>query len=200
MPVDDIVGSLWGYVWGPEARRRRLGRRLQQAQAVAKGYPVNWRMYFGYIAGQQIVDRVIAAGTTDTAAIVKAFEGYKYEGYKQQTSFYRACDHQSRPANVCRYDRAEEQAPQPRRVLRRSLRRSAGNSRPNHARTPTAPRRRRSSTRKRSRPAPTTRRSKCKRQFESKGAAHGGPLISVTPSPHGPPTPATTRQSRSRAS
>jgi branched-chain amino acid transport system substrate-binding protein len=95
MPVDDIVGSLWGYVWDGSVDGAASQTVFNKLKAVAKGYPVNWRMYLGYISGQQIVDRVNAAGTTDTAAIVKAFEGHKFDGYKRQQSYWRACDHQN---------------------------------------------------------------------------------------------------------
>ncbi len=95
MPVDDIAGSLWGYVWGPEADDGKSAALNAKLKSVAKGYPVNWRVYLGYIAGQQIAERITAAGTTDTAALVKAFEGHKYDAYKEQTAYYRACDHQA---------------------------------------------------------------------------------------------------------
>jgi branched-chain amino acid transport system substrate-binding protein len=95
MPVDDMVGSIWGYVWGPEAGGDGTVELYKKLKAVAKGFPPNWRQYLGYISGQQIVDRVMAAGTTDTAALVKAFEGHHFNGYKKQESYWRACDHQN---------------------------------------------------------------------------------------------------------
>jgi branched-chain amino acid transport system substrate-binding protein len=95
MPVDDIAGSLWGYVWDAEVDGAASQAVYNKLKPLAKGYPANWRMYLGYISGQQIVDRVTAAGTTDTAAIVKAFEGHHFNGYKKQQSFWRECDHQN---------------------------------------------------------------------------------------------------------
>jgi branched-chain amino acid transport system substrate-binding protein len=56
---------------------------------------MNWRIYLGYLSGQQLVDRVMAAGTTDTAAIVKAFEGHHFDGAKKSPSYWRECDHQN---------------------------------------------------------------------------------------------------------
>ncbi|HMD03425.1 MAG TPA: hypothetical protein VKG44_10730, partial [Candidatus Baltobacteraceae bacterium] len=64
-------------------------------KAVAKGFPANWRQYLGYVSGQQLVDRLNAAGTTDTGAIVRAFEGHRFDGYKKQGCYWRACDHQN---------------------------------------------------------------------------------------------------------
>lgn len=42
MPVDDIVGSLWGYVWGPEAGGARTAEIYAKLKAVASGFPTNW--------------------------------------------------------------------------------------------------------------------------------------------------------------
>jgi branched-chain amino acid transport system substrate-binding protein len=95
MPVDDLVGSLWGYVWGAEADGDTSLALSNKLRAVSKGFPMNWRVYLGYVTGQQVADRVMAAGTTDTAALIKAFEGHKFNAYKQQTAFYRECDHQA---------------------------------------------------------------------------------------------------------
>jgi hypothetical protein len=56
---------------------------------------MNWRIYLGYISGQQIVDRMMAAGTTDTSAIIKSFEGHHYNAAKKQPNYWRECDHQA---------------------------------------------------------------------------------------------------------
>jgi len=95
MPVDDIVGSLWGYIWGPEAGGSDAAALYTKLKAVAQGFPQNWRQYLGYISGQQLTDRIQAAGTTDTSAIIKAFEGHHYNAYKKQPAYWRACDHQA---------------------------------------------------------------------------------------------------------
>jgi branched-chain amino acid transport system substrate-binding protein len=95
MPVDDIAGSLWGYVWGPEAGGATTMQIYNKLKPLAKGFPPNWRQYLGYIAGQQIVDRLNAAGTTDTAKLVSAFEGHHYDAGKKTPNYWRACDHQA---------------------------------------------------------------------------------------------------------
>jgi branched-chain amino acid transport system substrate-binding protein len=95
MPVDDIVGSLWGYVWGPEAGGATTMQTYNKLKPLAKGFPPNWRQYLGYIAGQQIIDRLNAAGTTDTAKLVSAFEGHHYDAGKKTPNYWRACDHQA---------------------------------------------------------------------------------------------------------
>jgi len=95
MPVDDIVGSIWGYVWGPEAGGARTGRIYDILKARANGFPTNWRQYLGYIAGEQMCDRILAAGTTDAEKLVETFEGHRYDAGKKSLNYWRKCDHQA---------------------------------------------------------------------------------------------------------
>jgi len=94
MPVDEIVGSLWGYVWGPEAGGARTAEIYAKLKAVASGFPTNWRQYIGYIAGEQMIDRIMAAKTTDTEALIHAFEGHHFDAGKPSLNYWRKCDHQ----------------------------------------------------------------------------------------------------------
>ena len=92
MPVDDLVGSIWGYVWGPEAggdAKRVYGSLKSQSKSV------DWRMYLGYMAAQNIMDRIEHAGTTDTDKLVAAFTNFHYDGAKAGPTYFRACDHQA---------------------------------------------------------------------------------------------------------
>jgi branched-chain amino acid transport system substrate-binding protein len=95
MPVDDITGSLWGYVWGPEAGGPTTLAIYNKLKPLAKDYPTNWRQYLGYISGLQMIDRIMAAGTTDTAKLIDAFAGHHFDGGKKTPSYWRACDHQN---------------------------------------------------------------------------------------------------------
>jgi branched-chain amino acid transport system substrate-binding protein len=99
-PAEELAGSLWGYVWGPDAGgdAEALHRRLA---AVADGFPPNWRQYLGYMAVRNLVDRVRACGTTDTATLVHAFEDYRYDAAKAQPGVFRACDHQAAQETYC---------------------------------------------------------------------------------------------------
>jgi branched-chain amino acid transport system substrate-binding protein len=92
MPVDDIVGSVWGYVWGPDA-----GSDAQTVyNALKPGVNgVDWRQYLGYVTAQNCIDRVTHAGTTDTEKLVEAFEGYHYNPHKAGPAYFRKCDHQA---------------------------------------------------------------------------------------------------------
>ena len=92
LPVDDMVGSLWGYVWGPEAG----GDAMRVYNALKPGVSeVDWRQYLGYMAGKNIINRVTHAGTTDTEKLVQAFENYHYDAAKKAGAYFRKCDHQA---------------------------------------------------------------------------------------------------------
>ena len=92
MPVDDLVGSQWGYVWGPEAG----GDAMSVYNALKPGVDeVDWRQYVGYMAVRNIIDRLNHAGTTDTAKVVAAFENFHYDAAKKAGAYFRACDHQA---------------------------------------------------------------------------------------------------------
>jgi hypothetical protein len=90
-----MVGSLWGYVWGPEAGGARTAEVYAKLKARAQGFPQNWRQYLGYISGEQLIDRINAAGTTDAEKLVVAFEGHSYDAAKKQMNSWRKCDHQA---------------------------------------------------------------------------------------------------------
>ncbi len=95
MPTDEIAGSLWGYVWGPDAGGARTKYIWDQIKPRAKDFPPNWRQYLGFITGEQVVDRLNAAGTTDTEKLIAAFEGHHYDCGKKQPAYWRECDHEA---------------------------------------------------------------------------------------------------------
>ena len=92
MPVDDLVGSVWGYVWGPEAGgdAKRVYNALKPGVSA-----VDWRQYLGYQAGRNLINRIEHAGTTDTEKLVEAFENYHYDADKKSGAYFRKCDHQA---------------------------------------------------------------------------------------------------------
>jgi len=92
MPVDDLVGSIWGYVWGPEAG----GDAVRVYNALKPGVnAVDWRQYLGYMAARNIINRLNAAGSTQTEKLVEAFENYHYDAAKKSGAYFRKCDHQA---------------------------------------------------------------------------------------------------------
>ncbi|MEA2663845.1 MAG: branched-chain amino acid transport system substrate-binding protein [Candidatus Eremiobacteraeota bacterium] len=92
LPVDDIVGSVWGYVWGPEA-----GGGADKIYAALKPGvdEVDWRQYLGYMGAKNIIDRLHHTGSTDTEKLVAAFENFHYDGGKAGPAYFRKCDHQA---------------------------------------------------------------------------------------------------------
>jgi branched-chain amino acid transport system substrate-binding protein len=93
LPVDDIIGSTWGYVWGPEAGGARTAQIYATLKARSKN--VDWRQYLGLMAGENIINRLNAVGTTDTTKLVASFEDYTYDAGKKAPGQFRKCDHQA---------------------------------------------------------------------------------------------------------
>jgi len=93
LPVDDIVGSTWGYVWGPDAGGVRTPAIYAALKAKAKN--VDWRMYLGMMAGENVINRMNAAGTTDATKVIAAFTNYHYDSGKKGPAYFRECDHQA---------------------------------------------------------------------------------------------------------
>jgi branched-chain amino acid transport system substrate-binding protein len=95
MPVDDIVGSLFGYIWGPEAKGYRTPEIYAKLKARAKAFPPNWRQYLGFITGEIIADRIVYSRTTDSETLIKSLEDYHYDSGKGTLNYLRSCDHQA---------------------------------------------------------------------------------------------------------
>ncbi|MFN2461112.1 MAG: ABC transporter substrate-binding protein [Candidatus Velthaea sp.] len=93
MPVDELVGSIWGFVWGPDAGGSTAPKIY--ADLKKKSPNVDWRQYLGYEAAQNIINRLNASGTTDTEKLVESFENFKYDAGKKQEAYFRKCDHQA---------------------------------------------------------------------------------------------------------
>lgn len=92
LPVDDLIGSIWGYVWGPEAG----GDAMTVYNKLKPGVDaVDWRQYLGYMTIRNLVDRLEHVGSTDTAKLVEAYENFHYDAAKKSGAYFRACDHQA---------------------------------------------------------------------------------------------------------
>ncbi len=94
LPVDDIVGSVWGYVWGSDAGGKAM-ELYPKLKARAQGFPPNWRQYLGYVSARNVINRMNAVGSTAADKLVASFEDYHYEGFKAGPTYYRKCDHQA---------------------------------------------------------------------------------------------------------
>ena len=136
LPVDDIVGSTWGYVWGPDA-----GGATTKIYAAlkTKAKNVDWRMYLGYMAGRR----------TSSIASTRRHDRHREADRRLRKLPLRCRQNAGRvlpqvrpPGDPTTYAGtivAEEQAPQPKASTSGSPDASAASSRPSRARRPTTP-------------------------------------------------------------
>jgi branched-chain amino acid transport system substrate-binding protein len=85
--------GIWGLVWDPKITTEGSKRFIQGVIDKYNHTPTS-RCYLGYAAMIQILEAVRRAGTTDTAAVIKALEGHEFDGLKEGRSYFRAWDHQ----------------------------------------------------------------------------------------------------------
>jgi len=85
--------GIWGLIWDPKINTEG-SRRFIQAVVDKYNHTPTSRCYLGYAAMTQILEAVQRAGSTDTAALIKALEGHEFDGLKEGKSVFRAADHQ----------------------------------------------------------------------------------------------------------
>lgn len=85
--------GIWGLIWDPKVNTDG-SRRFIQAVIDKYNHTPTSRCYLGYAAATQILEAVRRAGTTDTGVVIKALEGYEFDGLKEGRSYFRAQDHQ----------------------------------------------------------------------------------------------------------
>jgi branched-chain amino acid transport system substrate-binding protein len=85
--------GIWGLIWDPKINSESSKRFIQGVIDKYNHTPTS-RCYLGYAAMTQILEAMRRAGTTDTAALLKALEGHEFDGCKEGRSFFRAWDHQ----------------------------------------------------------------------------------------------------------
>jgi branched-chain amino acid transport system substrate-binding protein len=85
--------GIWGLIWDPKINTESSKRFIQGVIDKYNHTPTS-RCYLGYAAMMQILEAVRRAGTTDTAAVLKALEGHEFDGLKEGRSYFRAWDHQ----------------------------------------------------------------------------------------------------------
>jgi branched-chain amino acid transport system substrate-binding protein len=85
--------GIWGLVWDPKITTEGSKRFIQGVIDKYNHTPTS-RCYHGYAAMMQILEAIRRAGTTDTAAVIKALEGHDFDGLKEGRSYFRAWDHQ----------------------------------------------------------------------------------------------------------
>jgi branched-chain amino acid transport system substrate-binding protein len=85
--------GIWGLIWDPKIDTEGSRRFIQGVIDKYNHTPTS-RCYLGYAAVTQILEAMQRAGTTETAALIKALEGHVFDGLKVGPSSFRAWDHQ----------------------------------------------------------------------------------------------------------
>jgi branched-chain amino acid transport system substrate-binding protein len=85
--------GIWGLIWDPKIHTDSSKRFIQAVVDKYNHTPTS-RCYLGYAAMTQILEAMQRAGTTETAALIKALEGHEFDGLKEGKSVFRASDHQ----------------------------------------------------------------------------------------------------------
>ena len=85
--------GIWGLIWEPKIDTDGSRRFIQDVIDKYNHTPTS-RCYLGYAAMTQIFDAMQRAGTTDTAALIRALEGHEFDGLKEGRSYFRSWDHQ----------------------------------------------------------------------------------------------------------
>jgi branched-chain amino acid transport system substrate-binding protein len=85
--------GIWGLIWDPKINTE-TSKRFIQAVIDKYNHTPTSRCYLGYAAMTQILEGIQRAGSTDTAALIKALEGHEFDGLKEGKSVFRTSDHQ----------------------------------------------------------------------------------------------------------
>ena len=85
--------GIWGLIWDPKINTESSRRFIQGVIDKYNHTPTS-RCYLGYAAMTQILEAVQRAGSTETAALIKALEGHEFDGLKEGRSVFRGSDHQ----------------------------------------------------------------------------------------------------------
>jgi branched-chain amino acid transport system substrate-binding protein len=85
--------GIWGLIWDPKINTDSSRRFIQGVIDKYNHTPTS-RCYLGYAAVTQILEAMQRAGSTETAALIKALEGHEFDGLKEGKSVFRASDHQ----------------------------------------------------------------------------------------------------------
>jgi branched-chain amino acid transport system substrate-binding protein len=85
--------GIWGLIWDPKINTESSKRFIQGVIDKYNHTPTS-RCYLGYAAMTQVLEAMQRAGSTQTAALIKALEGHEFDGCKEGQSSFRASDHQ----------------------------------------------------------------------------------------------------------
>jgi branched-chain amino acid transport system substrate-binding protein len=97
--IGTAADGVWGLSWHSTvdtAGSKKLRDALMKRYAAGKKpeWRPSYRHYLGYVTHVQLLEAIGRAKSTDKCAIVKALEGWKFDGLKWTPSEWRAWDHQ----------------------------------------------------------------------------------------------------------
>jgi branched-chain amino acid transport system substrate-binding protein len=93
LPLDELAGSVFASLWMPSVSPSAM-RLTADLRRKIGGFISN-RTYLGYLATQQLIDRMQAAGTTKTDKLIAAFANHRFDAARENVSTWRGCDHQA---------------------------------------------------------------------------------------------------------
>src|SRR3989454_7770936 len=108
--------GVWGLIWDPKINTESSKRFIQGVIDKYNHTPTS-RCYLGYAAMMQILEAVSRAGTTDTAAVIKALEGHEFDGLKAGRAYFPAWDHPPVPDGLLGQAYGKGIGPGPHQIL-----------------------------------------------------------------------------------
>ncbi|MDR4478807.1 MAG: ABC transporter substrate-binding protein [Nitrospira sp.] len=85
--------GIWGLIWDPKVNTEGSRQFIRGVVDKYNHTPTS-RCYLGYAAMTQILEAIQRAGSTDATALIKALEGYEFDGLKEGRSYFQASNHQ----------------------------------------------------------------------------------------------------------
>lgn len=97
--IGTAADGVWGLSWHSTvdtAGSKKLREALMKRYASAKKpeWRPSYRHYLGYVTHTQLLEAIGRAKSTNKCAVIKALEGWKFDGLKWTPSEWRAWDHQ----------------------------------------------------------------------------------------------------------
>ena len=98
--VGAAADGVWGLSWDctvdtPGSQKLRAALRKRFGANKPPQWDSSYRHYLGYITHQQLFEAITRAKSTDLIPVIKALEGWKYDGLKWTPSYWRNFDHQN---------------------------------------------------------------------------------------------------------
>ncbi|MGC1401665.1 MAG: ABC transporter substrate-binding protein [Thermodesulfobacteriota bacterium] len=98
--IGPAADGVWGLSWDctvdtPGSQKLRAALKKRFAASKVPQWDASYRHYLGYITHNQLFEAIARAKTTDMIPVIKALEGWKFDGLKWTPSYWRKFDHQN---------------------------------------------------------------------------------------------------------